>query len=249
MTQILHSEPTVTNLISANGSESPADKALAARFAPIIRFDAREPFLPLAVGYTIFRTGGDSLSFSRRIELTPAALAIEYAIWWDWDIEHLYELEHVWVYIDAAENVIRAEASWHGAARTMAVDGVLPLTGPRVTLFSEPGKHAFAPECDWLDQRRSKTHQLCTKQAGLGGVWVTPLFDGIIDVKTPQADRLVHTYLAHYAFEPAMDFTQLYCPPPETIVPWPALFHWIPRRVAWWVSKLEQTFLERNTSQ
>jgi hypothetical protein len=40
-----------------------------------------------------------------------AALAIEYAIWWDWDIGHLYELEHVWVYLDADRQVIRGEAS------------------------------------------------------------------------------------------------------------------------------------------
>jgi hypothetical protein len=64
------------------------DRALAARCAPIIRFDIREPFLPLAVGYTILRSDADSSSFRRRIELNPlgkppAALAIEYAIWWD----------------------------------------------------------------------------------------------------------------------------------------------------------------------
>lgn len=98
---------------------SPQDSvehALAARYAPIIQFDAREPFLPLAAGYTVFRTDADSPSFPRRIELSPtgqppAATAIEYAIWWDWDIGHLYELEHAWVYLDSDGQVVRAEAS------------------------------------------------------------------------------------------------------------------------------------------
>ncbi|MCU0503271.1 MAG: glycerophosphodiester phosphodiesterase [Anaerolineae bacterium] len=95
------------------------DRRLAMRYAPILRFDANEPFLPLAAGYTIFRESGASPSFQRGrvIDLapegeSPAALAIEYAIWWDWDIGHLYELEHAWVYVDAQGQVVRAEASW-----------------------------------------------------------------------------------------------------------------------------------------
>ena len=96
------------------------EQALAARYAPRIRFDAYEPFLPLAAGYTVFESDGTSPSFSqgKSIELSPpgeppASLAIEYAIWWDWDIGHLYELEHVWVSVDAAGSVVRGEASWH----------------------------------------------------------------------------------------------------------------------------------------
>jgi putative hydrolase of the HAD superfamily len=64
------------------------EQALAARYAPVIRFDAYEPFLPLAAGYTIFRRSGLSPSFRQghTIDLTPegqppASLAIEYAIW------------------------------------------------------------------------------------------------------------------------------------------------------------------------
>src|SRR4051794_34441291 len=95
---------------------TPADlemRALAARYAPIILFDLHEPFLPLAAGYTLFSADAPSPSFSRAITLSgpdrpPAQLAIEYAIWWDWDIQHLYELEHVWVYIDAAGQVAHA---------------------------------------------------------------------------------------------------------------------------------------------
>src|SRR5690349_3791685 len=90
------------------------DQALAARYAPLLRFDANEPFLPLAAGYTIFRADGPSLSMRRQVALAAsehpqATLAIEYAIWWDWDIGHLYELEHVWVYLDAQGRVVGCE--------------------------------------------------------------------------------------------------------------------------------------------
>ena len=73
-----------------------------------------EPFLPLVVGYTVFREAAKSPSSKFPID-PEGGIAIEYAIWWDWDIQHLYELEHVWVYLDADENLLKVEASAHGA--------------------------------------------------------------------------------------------------------------------------------------
>jgi glycerophosphoryl diester phosphodiesterase len=226
--------------------QDPAERALAARYAPILRFDKHEPFLPLAAGYTIFRTDADSPSFPRRIELCPpgqppAALAIEYAIWWDWDIGHLYELEHAWVYVDHNERVVRAEASWHGVYHDMAVDDMLPLTEQRLRIYSEPGKHAFAPITDWLVDRSETTRRDCTRRAGMGGVHVMPLFEGIITSKTPLADQLVRTYLERQTFEPSYHFDEVFYLPAELLVPWPALYTWIPERVAWWVDELERT--------
>lgn len=246
MPQPLTVEPAVRDLLGQSHPDLQADRDLAARYAPVLRFDRREPFLPAAVGYTVFRQSAPSPSFPRRVELVeagrpPAALAIEYAIWWDWDIQHLYELEHAWVYLDAGLRVVDAEASWHGGYHSMAVDGALPLTGERLTLFSEPGQHAFAPGRDWLEARLPVTQKSCGRSAGKGGVWVTPLFRGIIKAKTPQADRLVHTYLERFAFEPSLDFSQVYEIQAETLVPWQALFEWIPSRVAGWVAELERT--------
>ena len=59
----------------------PEERALAARYAPIILFDQREPFLPLAAGYTLFRADAPSPSFPREISLgatdrPPAQLVI-----------------------------------------------------------------------------------------------------------------------------------------------------------------------------
>ncbi len=41
------------------------DQALVHQHAPRIRFDRREPFLPLAAGYTLFTQDGFSPSFPR----------------------------------------------------------------------------------------------------------------------------------------------------------------------------------------
>ena len=83
-------DPNLSSLFASRPSSADIDLNLAAHCAPILRFDAREPFLPLAVAYRIFRKNTPSLSFPRRIELNEAErpgpeLAIEYAIWWDLD--------------------------------------------------------------------------------------------------------------------------------------------------------------------
>lgn len=234
--------PSLEALLTPGPAAAPADLALAVRYAPILRFDAREPFLPLAAGFTVFRESGPSPSFPRRIELHAGEeLAIEYAIWWDWDIGHVYELEHVWVYLDPAGRVVRGDASWHGGYHDMAVDGRPPLSGERLTVCSEPGKHAFAPSPAWFEARADVTRHSCGPSAGVMGVHVTPLFAGRIHSRTPLGNQLVQSYLERRAFEPSFDFDQVYPLPEEVLVPWPRLDAWIPARVAWWVEELERT--------
>ena len=239
------SEPTVEELSQRRARPDP-DWELAARHVPVLLFDRQEPFLPLAAGYTIFRRNARSHSAHRSIQLDRKGLPradtiIEYAIWWDFDIGHLYELEHIWLHLDAHGEPVYAEGSRHGRYHSMLIHGELPVADGRLTLFSEAGKHGFAPARSWLERLAPVTRKLCTSHAGLEGVLITWLFRGIIRAKTPEADRLVHTYLERQAFEPTLEFGRRYALPPEALVPWPALFEWIPQRVAWWVSRLRQT--------
>ncbi len=222
---------------------SETDHALAVRHAPRIRFDAREPFLPSVVGYTVFRENAPSPSFPRDITLPAnAACAIEYAVWWDWEIQHLYELEHIWVYLDAEERVVAADASWHGGFHAMLDDqGNPPLEGGRVVVHAEPGKHAFAPSPQRLLERAHTTRASCGLRSGVMGVHVTPLFDGLIHERTPLNNRLVHTYLERRAFEPAFDFSPAFDLETAILVPWDSLFRWIPGRISWWCQELRRT--------
>lgn len=238
-------EPTLKQLHELGPAPAATDFDLAARYAPVIKFDAREPFLPSAVGFTVFRADGASPSFPRRVQLAApdrpsAATAIEYAIWWDWDIGHLYELEHVWVYQDARGHVVWSEASWHGGYNAMLVDGT-PLPGERLTVYSEPGKHAFASSPESLKGRTQITRHSCGPAAGWMGVHVTPLFEGVITARNPLANRLVLTHLKRLAFDPSFDFSQSFPIAPDLLVPWPALQTWIPGRVAWHVAELEKS--------
>lgn len=239
-------DSAVSSLLSV--AQDPAEQALAARYAPVICFDAREPFLPLAAGYTIFRAGAASPSFRQglAVDLNPpgqpaASFAIEYAIWWDWDIGHLYELEHVWVFVDDAGRVVRADASWHGEFYDMRLDGKLAIEGDHVIVYSQPGKHAFASTPERFRARAQGTKRSETKDlAGLSGILIAPYIQGRIQ-PTPLKTMLVRTFLSQHAFEPAWDFSQVFHFTADMFVPWPALRDWMAPRLNGVLDQLART--------
>ena len=215
---------------------------MALKHAPVILFDVREPFLPSVIGYTVFRQDGRSPSFPRDITMPPGVVcAIEYAVWWDWEIQHLYELEHIWVYVGADDQVVAVDASWHGGFHVMTgADGNPPLDDGRAVVFSESGKHAFAPVIDWMMERKPTTDNSCGRSSGRMGVHVTPLFEGVIDDRTPLNNNVVHAYLESLRFEPTYDFSLRFDTRKAVFVPWQALNTWIPKRVKWWADYVRE---------
>ncbi len=236
---------TTENHRSAHAEEQ---RTLAVRYAPIIFVDDAEPFRPEIVGYTVFQRDGPSLSFPRNIHLSsPIRYVIEYAIWWDWDIGHLYELEHVWVYVDDKGRVARVEASWHGRYHTMEVDGRPPMQNGHPVVYAEPGKHAMAPTPEWFTRRAAEVILSCTRLAGSGGVWENVLF-GKPAVKSPRVDRLVRTYLRRKAFMPTFRFTRAIPVTEQMLVPWRQMERLIPARLRTWVHHLERSLSEEELS-
>lgn len=234
-------EPLLAELYAV--PQDSAERDLAYRYAPAIRFDVNEPFLPLAAGYTIFRSPGESPSFSRGKQITlreGEQMAIEYAIWWDWDIQHLYELEHVWVYVGIDGRVTRVEASWHGGEHEMGAGSSVAFWEGRPVVFSEPGKHAFAPDLEWFHRLRGFFKYSVTRQRAGGGVHRNQYIDQHV-AYTPQNDRLAWSYLAKCAFDPAWDFSKIFTFSAEMLVPWAALLAWMPRRVNERLAWLRQT--------
>ncbi len=214
---------------------------VAARYAPIIMADDREPFELVAVGYHIFDAEAESPSFKRRVEWTsvgyPATHAIEYALWWDWDIGHLYELEHVWTFVGASGEVVAVEASWHGMFGQAEIDGKPVVEGTRPVLLAQAGKHAMAANTAPFDEIREWAEQEAGLEAGKDGVLETALFRGRTP-KTPENDAKVRTYLKKLAFKPAWNFDKRIEVTRPMLVPWHALVDWIPARVAWWLTQI-----------
>ena len=205
---------------------------LARRLAPVLAMADNEPFLPSRVGVTLFDAPGRSLSAPLDVTFAPGATrVIEYAVWWDWDIQHLYELEHIWLHLDAADQVIAVEASAHGGKFPMQIDGMVPIKADRVTLISTPGKHAFTADAAGQARDREMTEICCGDLAGRGSILVNDMFASSLSGLTAEDHRAVKRYLQAHAFTPVFRFNQHVDLAALDIVLWEELAAWIPSRV------------------
>jgi hypothetical protein len=211
------------------------DSRLAVKYKPVFMMDKMEPFEITAIGYTLFYETSQSDSFPKReivIDKSSIKYAIEYAVWFDYDIQHLYELEHVWVYIGHDEAVCHVEGSFHGKYLTMVdLDTGVPVleqeTHPVVCL--QPGKHAVLP-----DQRLVRLvpgwKECCMEQAGADGLLIQDMFRERIE-DHPELQDMVRAYIRkQYAFIPSMEF-QAFRPGEDLFMPWRELKSSIPDRI------------------
>lgn len=214
-------------------SPSTADIALARRLAPVIRFGDNEPFLPSRAGISVLTEPGRSPSSSLEITFEPdIAKVVEYAIWWDWDIQHLYELEHIWLKLDSNDQVVGVEASAHGGIFPMTLsDGALPLEEGRVTLFSAPGKHAFSATPEGQLPAAEITALSCQELAGRGTILVNDMFRDALAGLAAEDHRAVKRYLQGRAFLPSFQFNQRFDLSTVEFSSWADLAAWIPGRV------------------
>jgi hypothetical protein len=201
------------------------------KYAPYIYFDNNEPFFPVRVGVTVLEEAGPSPSTRRTFAFDEPGLKyiIEYAIYWDYDIQHLYELEHVWVYVGQNDDVIDCDASFHGRHfKGLLHDRSNLVDGTHVKLYSQPGKHAFLPQADMfylLPELMTATDEF----AGRRGLLITGPFDGVYSTDD-ETDRKVQLYLQSFRFKPAMEFSE-YRIEPALYTTWEQLHAEVPVRI------------------
>ncbi|MBW5447779.1 hypothetical protein GE107_17120 [Cohnella sp. CFH 77786] len=202
-------------------------------YTPKLFFDRKEPFYPARVGVSVLRDGESSPSFRRRFAFKDDAVdhVIEFAIYWDYDIQHLYDLEHVWVYVRTDGSVADGEASFHGRYLKALLPDRSNLHGTRLKLYSQPGKHAFSPLpllFELLPDAR-----ICTnEEAGKDGLTLPDWYGGRVRADG-ETDRLIRTYLHTFRrFTPSFEFIEYeFGEPAETFVPWERLYEEIPARI------------------
>lgn len=210
------------------------DTALARAHMPLIMLDKREPYRPLAMGYTVFRQAGQSPSskFQVRPESGPA---IEYAIWYDWDIQHMYDLEHVWVYLDGGGDVLRVEASRHGRRILMMTgSGRCLMRGGRPLVYAEAGKHAhWAAPDEMREEAGTYLAAMCGPLAGYWGVHEgNPFCELGRFAPDAKAHRLAKLKMKADTFTPSFIFDRDSDEGKGVVlVPWSHLDTWIPQRI------------------
>lgn len=218
---------------SPSQTATQAELDLARRLAPVVRFGDNEPFLPSRIGISMLTSPGLSPSAALDITFAPGATkVIEYAVWWDWDIQHLYELEHIWLHLDASDAIVSVEASAHGGKFAMRrSDGTLPIEAGRVILISTPGKHAFTATIDGQQPHTETTIVCCQELAGRGGVLINDMFREHLADVSPDDHRAVKRYLQARAFLPSFNFGQVVDLASLELGSWNHLASWIPGRV------------------
>ena len=172
-----------------------------------------------------------------------AVKVIEYAYYLDFDIQHLYDLEHIWVYLDENENLVGAEGSYHGRFLKATVPGftsvfkkdeldeeyivydgssrrVIYPKGTRLIMYSQPGKHAMLanPKLMYL---YPELFEACGRLAGTGGLDAPEEYLKDIHISEDE-NRKVSEYIKdNFSFEPTIRFEETpinhdaYIPLPE----------------------------------
>lgn len=182
------------------------DLSLAAAYVPHLRYDKAEPFALQGIGYTIYRESLKSPSCRRVIEAAEGGLVIEYAFYYDFDIQHLYDLEHSFVYLDGSGKVTGVESSFHGKFLNSMIENVLEFEDNHPVLYVQPGKHALLPAPDYFKLVIDRD-TACNKNAGEAGFLIMPMFEDRLSTNE-ETDRKVESYIrSHYAFAPAWEFT------------------------------------------
>lgn len=196
-----------------------AKELIARTYVPHLRYDRAEPFALVGVGYTLYggsgketagsfgrEAGRRSPSCSRIIQAPSGGTAIEYAFYYDFDIQHLYDLEHAFVYLDREGKIAGVESSFHGKFLNSRIDGVTGYEGSHPVLYVQPGKHALLPAPEYF-QLVIDRDTACSTNAGMGGFLIAPMFEGRL-FTDEGLDRKVEAYIRrNYAFEPAWEFT------------------------------------------
>jgi len=218
------------------------DIMLAAAYRPKIFLDKKEPFEFTAVGYTVFRQAMRSASFPKRI-VSPRArgCVIEYAFWYDYDIQHLYELEHIWVYIDADGRITDAEGSCHGKYMRLVepVSNQMRIEdGTRVCAYAQPGKHAFAASPE-LFHLFPGVKEACMEEAGADGIAPGSMVEDCFNISEGLQEKAKAYIKEHYAFEPLFSYEEKEWPE-SLLLPWEDLLATIPGRMNAEIDKIKE---------
>ena len=203
-------------------------KTMALRFRPILYQDKREPFPIRFIGCTVFTERRRSESFPKWV-VDPAAAGaqaiIEYAIFYDYDIQHLYDLEHVWAAVDGDGKLVDCWSSFHGMRLRAAGHPSFRTEEGRPVLYSQPGKHAMLPD-PVLFGLLPDLRTACGENAG-GGLLIPGFLSGAVQTDEELDERIRRHIKNNYAFSPSMEFVREELAD-DLLISWPELLRRIP---------------------
>ncbi len=202
-------------------------------YAPIIYMDKKEPFKIKKIGYEVYTENGSrSKSFNRSFDFENhkgTIQVIEYAYYLDYDIQHLYDLEHIWIYIDKEYSVVGAEGSYHGRFLNAVVPDMTTFNNKRIKMYSQPGKHAMLAD-PRLMYLYPELFESCGRLAGIHGLDAPDRYLKNIKVSEEENQKIVNYIVNNYTFKPAMEF-EICNVPEKDYMSWNELAEAIPEYI------------------
>lgn len=181
--------------------------SVARKLAPLLMLDRAEPFRPETVAVTAAVAHEESQAFPGAMLVVPeGGVCVEYTIWWNGNIRHLYGLEHAWI------RAVEEDGRWRILTIHISHDGDIHQletwreSDGRPILYCEPGGHTMTGALNQLRTPVEITDWRCGEDAGLDGM----KHPGHPHVRfTPTAHdhrRAVH-HMRALSFTPAWQFT------------------------------------------
>jgi hypothetical protein len=170
-----------------------------------------------------------------------AKRVLEYAMFYYADIQHVYELEHCWMYLDEKDELIGVKGTRHGVYMNMYSNPreIKYLNGHPI-LFVSPGKHELGPNVDSFSFRILK--EACSKLAGSVGIYrfyfvpkdeLRPV--ALLHMKK---EYIREAFMKKYAFEPSFHWHKCRIPKRNILISWDELVHLVPKFLVSFLSKL-----------
>ena len=196
-------------------------------YAPVIMMDKKEPFSIKKVGFAEYtENGGKSSSFNRAFDFgnyPESVKVMEYVYYLDYDIQHLYDLEHIWVYLNEDGKVVGAEGSFHGrflnayrpgkrendSASDFTCAEIKDET--HVVMYSQPGKHAMLAS-PGLMYIYPELFVACDRLAGIHGLDAPGRYLEDIHVSDEDNHKIAKYIKDNYGFKPSMEFEKFDIP-------------------------------------
>lgn len=207
------------------------ERELAIKYAPHLYFDKNEPFTIDQIGYTVIVQSQRSPSFNRDIPVDKSKVdfVIEYALYYDFDIQHMYDLEHFWVYVDYNGRVCDGEASAHGSYMNCFRYAGRVEDETHIPVYVQPGKHALMPDGQMF-KLFGDYDVVCGKRAGIAGLLVNDLFRGRL-IEDMYIDYEICKYIReHFSFQASLEFHPVSYGE-DILVTWDELYEIIPKRI------------------
>lgn len=217
---------------------------LAKKYMPAIWQDKNETIPIRYVGITVFDHRECSKTFGKRI-LDPAEwnvqYIIEYAFYWDYDIQHMYDLEHILVGVRDDGSIGTCCTSFHGLiVHSSSMKGMYREEDGHPVLYMQPGKHAFMAD-PFLFNLHVQKDVCCNSLAG-GGLLIPQMLADSMDTDSERDEGIRSWIRSHYSFKPSWKFVAIPEFSNEQLVSSDELLNMIPGLVAEQLKLIEGSY-------